>query len=269
MFPESASFSIEVEDFALVTYRVEADRIRKHLPNGLILQTFRDGGAEYGFVSTTCFLNRDFRLTAVGFPRHTFYESTYRTYIDYQGVPAVYFFRRYLGSGLSFIVQRTIDKGAYHADFEVKVVRGPTGYESYSCSATGRSGDTAFCLEAVRSPDLLPPWELDEGHAQFITSRPIGCFSTPLGHPARARVQHARMKPFWGRLTGARLQLWEELDVVTAHEAHSPYSVLISEGTTFRLFPPLPLRIIRSGKHPHDLATEPHGWSATAAIRPT
>lgn len=237
------SASIEVEHFALLTYRVPAARVREHLPDIYSLQTHEADGEELCFVTTTCFLNGDFRPTATSHPRHTFFESTYRTYIDFDGLPAVYFFGRYLETWPSFVAQRPVARHTYRAAFDVSLDHDAHGYARYECRASSSAGDTMFALTATEQPGAKPPWTTGEEHAQFLTFRPIGCFTSSIGVQMRGRVDHARLEPWSGRLTAPpRLEFWERLGILSEEEAAEPYSVLVDEGTRFFLYPPLPAR---------------------------
>jgi uncharacterized protein YqjF (DUF2071 family) len=237
------SVSIEVKDFALVTYRVPADRVREHLPDIYSLETHDAGGVESCFITTTCFLNGDFRPTATSFPRHTFFESTYRTYVDYRGLHAVYFMGRYLQTWPSFLMQRPIARDTYRADFDVTIDRDEMGYRSYRCRATGAAGDTEFALTATAQPVAKPPWPTGDDHAQFLTFRPIGCFTSSVGTQMRGRVDHARLNPWGGRVTAApKLDFWERRGILSREEAAEPYSVLVDSGTRFFLYPTVPAR---------------------------
>lgn len=236
------SVSIEVKDFALITYRVPAERVREHLPPVYSLQTHHDQGTEWCFVTTTCFLNGDFRPTATSHPRHTFFESTYRTYVDFGGLPAVYFLGRYLETWPIYLAQRAVARHTYKADFDVSIERADHGYHSYTCRASSSAGDTEFAISATAPPQPKRPWATAEEHAQFLTFRPIGCFTSSVGNQMRGRVDHARLKPSEGRLIGSpRVDFWERHGIVSRAEAAEPYSVLVTEGTRFFLYPPLPV----------------------------
>lgn len=243
----AASFAIDVEDFALLTYRVPAERVRAHLPAPYELQTHVYEREECCFVSTTCFLNRDFRPAALQYPRHTFYESTYRAYVELQGRDAVYFFGRYLGSSASYAAQRAVDRHALRGDFDVSVDRDGRGYSRYVCDVASETGATSFVLDAREPTTPIEPFATGDEHGQFITFRPVGCFTSSVGVQAHAHVRHDRLRPWQGRVANARLDLWHELGIVTPDEAATPASVLVAPGTTFYLFPPLPVIASRSG----------------------
>jgi hypothetical protein len=241
MLSEAAAFAIDVENFALVTHRVPADRVRPYLPHTYDLETFEDGTGEYCFVSATCFCNRNFRPNMLPSPRHTFNETTYRTYISFKGRRGVYFFGRYLGTALAFVPQRVVDRDAFKAEFDVSIERGPQGYISYTCKVSSSAGDTSFSLEATDQPPQKPPWASGEEHAQYLTYRLDGYFTSAMGFKAHSPVAHQRMRPFFGRLLEGRFELWERLAIVTREEADKPYSVLVAPGTHFTLYPPRPV----------------------------
>lgn len=241
MLGRATSFSIEIEHFALVTHRVPAARVRRVLPERYQLQIHLNDAVEYCFVTSTCFCNRQFRPTATQYPRHTFNEVTYRTYVTHKGRAGVYFFGRYLGSGAALVAQRAIARDTFHADFDVRVERGPSGYSSYVCKATDERGETAFALEASDPPPAIPPWRTGREHEQFLTFRPHGYFTSALGFQGHCPVEHEPLDAWSGTLHAGRFDLWAELGVVPEEEAGSPYSVLVTPGTRFVLHAPRPL----------------------------
>jgi hypothetical protein len=240
MLTEAISLAIDVENFALVTHRVPASRVRRHLPQVYDLETFEDSTGEYCFVSATCFCNRNFRLKTLPYPRHTFNETTYRTYVSFKGRRGVYFFGRYLGTDLALIPQRMLNRHVFKAGFDLSVEREPQGYKSYVCKATSPQGETFFSLEATDGPPRKRPWASGEEHGQYLTYRLDGYFTSSMGWQAHSPVSHQRMRPFSGRLHDGRFELWEQLGIVPREEATEPYSILIAPGTQFTLYPPRP-----------------------------
>jgi uncharacterized protein YqjF (DUF2071 family) len=240
MLTEAVAVAIDVENFALVTHRVPADRVRRHLAPTYDLETFGEGTGEYCFVSATCFCNRNFRLNMLRNPHHTFNETTYRTYVSFKGRRGVFFFGRYLGTPLALIPQRLLSRDVFHAEFDLSIERGPQGYISYVCSASSSQGETSFSLEATDQPPQKPPWESGEEHGQYLTYRLDGYFTSSMGFQAHSPVSHQRMRPFSGRLHEGRFELWEQLGIVPREEANKPYSILVTPGAHFTLYPPRP-----------------------------
>jgi uncharacterized protein YqjF (DUF2071 family) len=234
-------FAVDVLNFAIVTYAVPAERVLRHLPKVYELDTFEGPDGQRALVSTTCFCNQDFRLAGVPQPRHTFNESTYRTYVSRDGEKGVYFFGRYLGTRLAWSLQRPVARHTYEADIEVDVQRTPEGYASYGCSARSRSGATNFSVEAMDVPSAKSPFASGEELAQFITYRLHGFFTSTAGFQGHMPVGHPRMRPLAGTLSAARFDLWSQLGVLRPDEVDDPYSVLVVPEVPFRLFAARPV----------------------------
>jgi uncharacterized protein YqjF (DUF2071 family) len=241
MLFDLVSLRIQVRNFALVNYAVDADRVRQHLPAPYELQTFSDTDRDYCFVSASCFCNQDFRLAASPYPRHTFNESTYRTYVTHNGDAGVYFFTRFLGTPISVVPQRMLARDTYLADFEVTTELDQSGYRSYVCDARGPDGQTTFSLEARSRPKTEPPFASGEEVAQFFTYRLRGYFTSSVGTQVQMPVSHPPMNPYAGQLDNAYLEPFARLGIVPADEMNAPHSVLVQPEVDFRLHPPRPV----------------------------
>ncbi|MDQ3877094.1 MAG: DUF2071 domain-containing protein [Actinomycetota bacterium] len=231
--------SIEVENFAVISYPVAAERIEAHLPSVYELDTMQTSIGRTGFVSTTCFCNHAFRLARIKYPRHTFNESTYRTYVNYKGRHGIYFFGRYLGTRLAWLAQRPLARDTFVGDFAVKSEIRNGAYDYMSCRVTSRHGDTSFLLEGDDGRDASLDSDLDL--EQFLTYRLHGFFTAPLGLQGHMPVNHPRMRPFRGRLSDGRFDLWTELGILDDSEITSPASVLIAPRVPFTLYAPRPI----------------------------
>lgn len=234
-------FALQVQNFALITYAVPAGRVRRHLPQPYELDTFDAPEGHKAFVTTTCFCNHDFRPASLPFPRHTFNESTYRTYVTRDGAKGVYFFGRYLGTRLAWSAQRLAARDTYGAEFELDIEENGNGYPAYECSATSSAGDTHFVVSATEAPKPKGPFDSGEELAQFLTYRLEGYYTSSAGFQGRMPVEHPRMSPLAGSLSSARFDLWGELEILTPEEAGDPFSVLVVPEVPFRLFAPRPV----------------------------
>ena len=148
MFRRLLTIASEVRNFALVTYAVRADRVRARLSVPYQLETFHEDDQEWCLVSATCFCNHGFTWSALPYPRLTFDESTYRTYVTHRGRRGVYFFRRFLGTPLAFGQQRAFEMNAALGQFEVETEVDESGYPSYVCSV--RNGARPPSRERLR-----------------------------------------------------------------------------------------------------------------------
>lgn len=240
-----ASFKVTLRDFALVTHCVPAARVRACLPKQLELQTFRDEqtGESFAFVSVGVFFNKNFRWSH-GPERLSlnFYQATYRTYINHHGRNAAYFFKTYLETVPSYLLQRSAAHCARKAEFEVNAASDLHGYKNYSCVFKGREGVTQLELEARELPRARPPFRSGEELSQFLTYRLHGIFRSSIGIHTDQMVQHRRIYPWSGRLKSGRFDYWKKLGILSSEEALNPYSVLIEPSVEFTFFPPLPVR---------------------------
>ena len=237
----AGSISVEVLHFALVTHAVEAERVRAHLPAIYELETFQAAdGVERALVSATCFCNHDFRPYALPYPRFTFNESTYRTYVRLGDKRGVYFFGRYLEGIRSTGPQRLFARHTFLGDFEVEIDRDEDGYELYRCAVSSRCGNTRFDVRAKDRPRPQEPFESGDELAQFITYRLHGFFTSSVGYQGHMPVGHERMRPFSGELESGRFDLWERLGILAPDEVSPPYSVLVQPPIMFTLYPPRP-----------------------------
>ena len=234
------SLSVDVEDFALVTHKVPAERVEPHVPDQLRLQTFTEDDGRYCLVSASCFCNRRFRVTGLAYPHLTFNESTYRIYVEYSGRQGVFFIGRYLGNPLAVTGQKTLHRDTWSADFDVSIERSPNGYSSYVCHATSDRGETSFALTAEDDPTAHPPFASAWDHTQFITYRISGLFWSSLGPLGHMPVSHPHMNCVEGTLHAGRFDLWHELGILEPDEAHDAYSVLVASHVPFRLHPARP-----------------------------
>ena len=236
------SFSVEVENFALVTYRVPASRVAPLVPDPYEHEVFEDASEPYCFVSTSCFCNRRFRVTGLPWPHLTFNESTYRIYVSYRGRRSVYFLGRYLGRIPATGPQRVVARDTWPADFDVWTDHGDDGYRRYDFRADGPKGETSFAISAARPPAALGPFDSALEHTQYLTYRLSGLFTATGGFQGHMPVSHPPMKCFEGDLGSARLDLWDDTGVLTREEAQRPFSVLVAPLVPFVLHSPRPVR---------------------------
>ncbi len=243
-----ASLAIQIENFAVVTHRVPAQRVRDRLPPIYELQTHRDEDEEWCFISTTCFCNRDFRWALAPYPRHTFNECTYRTYVTCGSDIGVYFFGRYLSTTLATAAQKVTSRDLWKGEFDIETDFGATGYTSYTCRIAGEHGDTTFALAATDEPAPKGPFQTGKEHAQFITFRPNGYLTSSIGLQAVGAVSHPPMNPYEGTLRSGVFPLWRQLGFLDDAEMDAPFSVLITRRVPFLLQVPIP--IMRRGVPP-------------------
>lgn len=238
-------FRVDVTNFVVITYSVPADRVMAHLPEHYELDTYEGLGGPRAFVSTTSFCNTDFRAALLPYPRHTFNESTYRTYVTKHGDKGIYFFGRYLGTKASWAFQRPIARHTYKGDFQLAIENQEGTFPTYECNVTSSEGDTRFSVRASRRPQAKHPFESSYEFTQFLTYRLHGFYTNTGGFQGHMPVEHPRMDPVEGELLAGKFDLWNRLGIVHPDEIPIPHSVLVTKTVPFTLYASRPVR--RSG----------------------
>ena len=232
---------VDVQNFALITHAVPAERIRRLLPDRFELETFPDAeGREMGFISASSFCNRQIHWSAARYPAHDFDQSTFRTYVKHRGRCGAYFFGTYVSTRLSFVGQISVAAHTRLADFDVDIDLTERGYVRYASRARVGSEELRFVLEATDAPRAKAPFETGEEHAQFITYRLHGYARPPVGGVTYGPIEHRHMDPWEGRLLEGRFDLWDRLGLLPEDEWAEPFSVLVEPSVRFTLHPPRP-----------------------------
>lgn len=232
---------VDVQNFALITHAVPAQRLRRLVPDRFQLETFVDAeGREMGFISASSFCNRQIHWSAARYPAHDFDQSTFRTYVRHKGRHGAFFFATYVGTRLSFVGQVLVAAHTSLANFEVDIQMNDKGYQRYASQARTGTEELQFVLQATDVPKAKPPFDTGDEHAQFITYRLHGYAHPPVGGVTYGPIDHRHMDPWEGRLLEGRFDLWDRLGLLPQDEWLEPYSVLVEPSVRFTLHPPRP-----------------------------
>lgn len=229
---------VDVQNFALVTHAVPAERVRRHLPRRFQLETFRsEDGREMAFISTSTFCNRQIHWSAARYPAHDFDQSTFRTYVTWRGLRGAYFFGTYVSTRLSYVGQRLVAANTRLADFEVDIQGGAGGYPVFDARVVAGDQQLVLRPDALEQPVAKHPFASANEHAQFITYRLHGFARSPFGE-CYGPIEHRHMDPWSGRLREGRFDLWEQMGILEPDEAGEAFSVLVEPSVRFTLHPP-------------------------------
>lgn len=233
---------VDVENFALVTHAVPAERLRRLVPDRFQLETFTSrSGEEMGLISASSFCNRQIHWSSARYPAHDFDQSTFRTYVTHRGRRGAFFFATYVSTRLSFMGQVIVAAHTKLAEFEVDIQKDEAGaYRSYSSRARTDSEELRFELQARGAPEAKHPFRSGTEHAQFITYRLHGYARPLVGGVTYGPIEHRHMDPWGGQLIRGRFDLWERLGLLPRDEWDAPFSVLVEPSVRFTLHPPRP-----------------------------
>ena len=229
-----------IQNFALVTHVVPAERVRPQIPDRFELETFWEDGIEKAWISTSCFCNHQCRWGGLRYPAHDFDQTTFRTYATYRGLRGAYFFGTWVSTRLSWFGQFSVAAHTRLADFDVEINGGRNGYPLYRFIARSGPAEVGFDIEALERVEPKAPFKTGDEHGGFITHRLWGFTRNPSGVHVVGRIQHRRMRPWAGRLNSGRFDYWAEKEILFPDEYDNVYSVLVEPSVHFLLYPPRP-----------------------------
>lgn len=267
--------------FALVTYTIDPDSLRRTLPPRLSPLTIDLDGTPRALLSVVLFMNSDFRPAVLPGPRFTMPQINYRAYVidESTGDHAIWFLATLLDAW-AFLVPRFIwrmpwRKGPIRIGYEYDDRTGL--YKSYSVTShstwapadveliqdaappDGADASELFDIaadpaaEVARDPvpdpaaEVAPELELPgfpdvETGLVCLTHAAQGFFRRTDGKIAVNRVWHNRIPVKPARLVRASFPLLERWQLVSASEQMAPYSVLIAPQIGFTSM--LPPRVV-------------------------
>jgi hypothetical protein len=230
-----------LEQFALVTFDVDPERLRTVLPAVLDpeVRTLDDGRTR-GFVSAVSFRDVDFRFAVAPWLRVSFFQTNYRAYVrGPNGRQAVHFFGTTLDSPLVAMPSRLWGMPWHPGRTSITSLWSETGAcESYRHMCSGRWGAADVELLGSGEPMGRLDGFVDVEDAAHILTHPLdGWFERPDGRLGRYAVWHPRMALQVGAATRASYAVFEDLGLV--EPGSPPHSVLLTRAIDFDvLLPP-------------------------------
>jgi hypothetical protein len=225
-----------LEDFAIVTFRVEADALARHLPAGIEPRTFAFADGRTGsLVSAVAFVDRDFHFRFCLPVRVSCGQINHRAYVVRRGVAGVWFFRT------------TLDHPTVHVPrllwgmpWRRGRIRIEAGWEGGGAHWSLRSADAAG-TSSCRAVEAPPPARLDgfagpDEWREVLTHPMVGWYRRSRGRVGRYGVWHPAMEPRHLRADHARFHHFEALGLVAP--GARPHSVLAQERLHFDVHTP-------------------------------
>jgi hypothetical protein len=229
-----------LQDFALVTFDVDPERLTATLPEGLApeIRTL-DDGRRRGFVSAVSFRDVDFRFSFAEFVRASFFQTNYRAYVrGPDGLASVFFYGTTLDSRLVVLPRHAWQMPWHPGSTRIEATWSTDGIcTDYRHRCTGAWGTADVRLTGSSEPmGRLDGFVDVDDAARVITHPLLGWFLRPDGSLGRYRVWHDRLRPHLGTATKARYSVFEDLGLVEPRA--TPHSVLLQRATEFDVFLP-------------------------------
>jgi uncharacterized protein YqjF (DUF2071 family) len=233
-------FSI-LRHFAIVTYAVPPEQLRPLIHPRFELLTIEVGGSPRALISVVPFEELEFRLARSPFPRFRMAQTNYRVYVydTQKKEPCVWFIGSLLDSP-SVVVPRYIWKLPWHYGrmrFDCKIADGL--YTDYKMETRSSWGEARLRLRQEAGASQQHAGFADEESALVYLTHPLsGYYTRRDGKLGSYKVWHDRLKLTPAKVEDANFAVLERLQIASAQEQLSPYSVLVQLQTEFTIYLP-------------------------------
>jgi hypothetical protein len=235
----------ELDDFAVVTYRVASKALAAHLPAGFAPRevTF-DDGATGALVSAVAFADRDFHFRFCSPVSISCGQINYRAYVSAHGRPGVWFFATSLDHPIVVLPRLMWGMPWQRSRIEIDADWSDSAGR-WRLTATDKSG--ASVCDAVGTgpvPDRLDGFASRKEWQEFLTHPTSGWYRRPDGRVGEYSIWHPPMVPTLFEARAARFPLFEQLGLVGPDAV--PHSVLAQRTLHFDVHTP-PRRYLMGG----------------------
>jgi hypothetical protein len=233
-----------LEHFAIITYAIPPERLRPHVHPRFDLNCTTDNeGHQQALISMVPFEDQDFHFVGCPWAQFRFGQTNYRAYvIDREsGHRAVWFFGTTLDSW-AVNIPRHLWKLPWHPGrirFDCAFDEKENRYTRYSMTTSSDWAPVEVEVEDTGKPVAQLDGFEDLESGLFIVTHPLGgYFHRRDGQLGSYSVWHDRLRCTEGRLTHARVALFERLGLASYEEQQHPHSVLLQHRTEFTIYLP-------------------------------
>ncbi|MEP6962924.1 MAG: DUF2071 domain-containing protein, partial [Acidobacteriota bacterium] len=230
--------------FAIVTYCVEPDALRKHLHPRFTPDLIRtEEGEERALISVVTFLDRDFRFANLPWPKYCFGQTNYRAYvIDREtGEHVVWFFGTCLDSW-TVAIPRHLWKLPWHRakmDFQCRYDEQLRRYAHYAVRTSSQWAPAELTFDdSGKAPERLIGFSNLEAGLVLLTHPLRGYFFRRDGSLGGYSIWHERVLPTMATPTVARFPVLDRLGLVPAGELAQVHSVMVQRRIAFTIYLP-------------------------------
>ena len=225
--------STELDDFAIVSYRVDPGLIARHLPSGVVPEVFNfDDGGHEALVSAVVFRDRDFHFRFCPPASISCGQINYRAYVRAQGEIGVWFFGTALDHPL-VAVPRFLWQMPWHRA-RIRIGAEPGRWQMTAADSSG----TSHCELNVTDQALgrLDGFTNASETLRTLTHPTDGWYRRRNGGIGRYSIWHDVMAARECSSTSARFTFLEGLGLITS--SSQPHSALTQSTIHFDIYTP-------------------------------
>ncbi|WP_109509891.1 DUF2071 domain-containing protein [Nocardioides speluncae] len=227
----------ELDDFAIITYRVTAEAVARHLPEGFEPEEFAfEDGTTGALVSAVVFRDRDYHFRFFRPVSITCGQINYRTYVRAHGEPGVWFFGTSLDHPL-VVVPKLLWQMPWRRS-RISIAGVWDGTPAHWQMTAVDASDESHC-ELVEQPGPLGPLDgfLEVADVlRTLTHPTAGWYRRRDGDVGSYTIWHPVMDARRFRVEAARFTFLERLGLITADAV--PHSALAQQTIHFDVHTP-------------------------------
>lgn len=250
--PKPPTGGLDVEttlaNFAIVTYCVEPEALRKHVHERFELDCILCAdGKQRALVSVVPFVDLDFRAARCPWPRWSFGQTNYRAYVtDTQtGEHVAWFFGTVLDTLFVAVPRYAWKLPWYRArmQFDVEYDTIARRFSRYSLQARSRwAGAELELKDSGEPPRELEGFSSLETGLLLLTHPTRGYYYRRDGQLGSYSIWHELMQPTLGHVASAQFPLLDRLGLVSEGDISLLHSVLLQPRIDFTIY--LPPKIV-------------------------
>lgn len=231
----------ELDQFAMVSYRVDPERLSAVLPDGVEADVFAfDDGASAALVSAVPFLDRDFHFRFFPLVKVSCGQVNYRAYVTFRGERGVWFFGTSLDSVFVALPKQAWQMPWHRDRISIAGTWESDECRSWSFEAAGW-GEGSCRLSATGAPlERLDGFRDLDQTLELLTHPMVGWYQRRRGGLGRYSVWHEVMGVRPCAVHEARFAVFERLGLVEAGAA--PHSAVVARTVHFDVHTP-PTRV--------------------------
>ncbi len=244
--PQTSGIDVEttLRHFAIITYLVNPDKLRPHIPDRFELVTIDGGnGRSQALISVVPFLDIDFRFIKFPWIKWNFAQTNYRAYIyDPQADQhTVWFFGTCLDSYTNmiprYIWKLPWHKGNIHfeCDYDIQMNQ----YTRYTMQTKSSWSPAKLRLmDTGQPPQTLVGFPNLESGLVLLTHPLRGYYYRRDGLLGSYDIWHDQLHPTVGKALTANFPLLDRIGLVTEGDLENIHSVLLQNSTEFTIYLP-------------------------------